>query len=263
MPGAFSDAFSTAFDIGDDGASAPAPSVAPYWSAGRPERSLYRNRPGQKARILAIDTATGLPATGVGASLALFVSKAHAAPAALADTTATEVDPDKAKGAYLFDLAQAETDGYPLDFSGTSSLDGIEVVPLTVYPVTINATSGLPSVDVGYAGGVEVDQTTPQTIPTANQNGAAAAAAILATPSNKLATVADGSVNLNLAQALADVKTATVGGALHGGWIAAFGKVVKDKANKLLKLFGIGSQSAALATFNLDNADDPTSRTPV
>ncbi|WP_406699230.1 hypothetical protein V5E97_10170 [Singulisphaera sp. Ch08] len=68
--------------------------------------------------------------------------------------------------------------------------------------------------------------------------------------------------SLNLSQALTDVKTATVGGALHGAWASAWGKMVKDVAGKTLKLFGYNSQSVATVTFNLDDGTDPTSRTP-
>lgn len=71
--------------------------------------------------------------------------------------------------------------------------------------------------------------------------------------------------NINLTQDLTDVKTKTVGGALHGSWASAFGRMVLDKANKLLKLWGIGSQSddSPLQTWDVDDANNPSTRTPV
>lgn len=69
-------------------------------------------------------------------------------------------------------------------------------------------------------------------------------------------------VNLDLTQALTDVKTATVGGALHGAWIGPFGKMILDRTNRLLKIFGWNSQVTPIATHDLDNGTAPTTRTP-
>jgi hypothetical protein len=69
-------------------------------------------------------------------------------------------------------------------------------------------------------------------------------------------------MTLDLTQPLADVKTSTVGGALHGAWAGAWGKMIKDVTAKTLKLFGIGSQSVAAITFDLDDGTAPTTRTP-
>lgn len=70
----------------------------------------------------------------------------------------------------------------------------------------------------------------------------------------------DGRIDLE--QPLRDVRTATVGGAFHGSWAAAFGKMILDRATRTLQLFGFGSQSAPLATFNLNDGSTPTTRTP-
>lgn len=71
-----------------------------------------------------------------------------------------------------------------------------------------------------------------------------------------------GIVQLDLTQALTDVKTATVGGALHGAWSNAFGKVSIDIAGRLLRMFGFASQTTPLVTFDLDSSSSPTQRTP-
>lgn len=74
-------------------------------------------------------------------------------------------------------------------------------------------------------------------------------------------TYAGGPVDLNLGQPLEKTKAATVGGALAGSFLSAFGKAVKDRAGKLLELFWPGDD-APLATFDLDDPANPSSRTP-
>lgn len=80
----------------------------------------------------------------------------------------------------------------------------------------------------------------------------------------KAATLATGAdtpfIKLDLSQDLAQSRAATVGGALQGAWTTAWGKVIRDRVNRLLKLYGSGSQLNPLATFSLDNADAPTSK---
>jgi hypothetical protein len=75
-------------------------------------------------------------------------------------------------------------------------------------------------------------------------------------------TTGGGVVQLDLTQPLADVKTGTVGGALHGAWASAFGMVSIDIAGKLLRMFGFNSQTTPLVTFDLDSSSRPTQRTP-
>jgi hypothetical protein len=68
--------------------------------------------------------------------------------------------------------------------------------------------------------------------------------------------------SIDLAQPLADAKTATVGGALHGSWALAFGKQVLDRVGKALRLFGWNSQATPLVVHGLDDGYAPTTRTP-
>lgn len=72
-----------------------------------------------------------------------------------------------------------------------------------------------------------------------------------------------GPGTINLTQPITDVQTATVGGALNGGWAASWGQVIKDVPGKLLKLWGAGANTAGAAskTWTLDDGTNPTQRT--
>lgn len=68
-------------------------------------------------------------------------------------------------------------------------------------------------------------------------------------------------VNLNLAQAITDVQTATVGGALAGAW-TAWGNAIRSVAGKTFGIFGPGNSTAtASKSWTLDDGSNPTSRT--
>lgn len=86
------------------------------------------------------------------------------------------------------------------------------------------------------------------------------AAAILASPTNKLATDASGSVSLNLNQAVPLSNTSqTVGDSLNAARAQGFGQWVLDPAAKTLKLFGPDGV-AVVRTFTLDSATATTVR---
>lgn len=101
---------------------------------------MFKNVAGQKVRVFAFDATTNLPKMGDAANLTAYVSKDYGAVTVLADTTATEEESTNAKGFYLFDLAQAETNADYLGFSGKSSTANIVViaVPGVVYTVPPN-----------------------------------------------------------------------------------------------------------------------------
>lgn len=110
---------------------------------------MFKNVASQKLIVFAFDSTTNLPKTGDAANLTAYVSKDYGAVTVLGDTSATEMDATNAKGYYLFDLTQAETNGDTLLFSAKSSTANIVVVgaPATVftYPTTgilAPATSG-------------------------------------------------------------------------------------------------------------------------
>lgn len=78
--------------------------------------------------VYAFDSATGLPKSGDAANLTAYVKIDAGSLTVLADTSATEIDATNAKGYYLFDAAQAETNGDRLVISGKSSTSGIVVI---------------------------------------------------------------------------------------------------------------------------------------
>lgn len=95
-----------------------------------------------KIAVFAFDTTTGVPKTGDAANITAYVSKDYGAVTVLADTTATEMDATNAKGWYLFDVAQAETNADALLFSGKSVTANISVVAQYIF-TTPNRFSSL------------------------------------------------------------------------------------------------------------------------
>ena len=67
--------------------------------------------------------------TGDAANITAYVSKDHAAVTVLTDTTATEMDATNAKGIYVFDLTQGETNADELTFSAKSSTANVSITP--------------------------------------------------------------------------------------------------------------------------------------
>jgi hypothetical protein len=90
--------------------------------------SLFKNTSGQKVRVFAFDATTGLPKTGDAANITGSVSKDFGAFADLADTSATEEDSTKAKGYYLLDISQTETNADDIGIGGRSATSNIVVV---------------------------------------------------------------------------------------------------------------------------------------
>ena len=88
---------------------------------------MFRNV-ATKIAVFAFTTTDGTPKTGDAANLTAYVSKDYGVVTVLADITATELDATNAKGWYLFDVAQAETNADALLFSGKSSTANISVV---------------------------------------------------------------------------------------------------------------------------------------
>jgi hypothetical protein len=106
---------------------------------------MQKNVTGQKLIVFAFDSTTSLPVSGDAANLTAYVSKDYGTVTVLGDTSATEMDATNAKGYYLFDLTQAETNANTLLFSAKSSTANIVVVavPATVFtnPPNYQATS--------------------------------------------------------------------------------------------------------------------------
>lgn len=101
---------------------------------------MFKNVASQKFAVFAFDSTTNLPKTGDAANITAYVSKDYGVVTVLADTSATEMDATNAKGYYLFDAAQAETNADFLLVSGKSSTANIVVTgapgPIFTYPTT-------------------------------------------------------------------------------------------------------------------------------
>lgn len=98
---------------------------------------MQKNVASQKLIVYAFDSTTNLPKTGDAANLTAYVSKDYGAVTVLGDTSATEMESSNAKGFYLFDLTQAETNADTLLFSGKSSTANVVVIAM---PATVFAT---------------------------------------------------------------------------------------------------------------------------
>lgn len=122
---------------------------------------MFKNTTSQKITLFVFDSATGLPKTGDATNLTAYVSKDDGTVTALGDTSATETDATNAKGMYVFDLTQAETNGDKLIFSGKSSTAGIVMVPQIIYPYPTgwSVTAGTVSDKTGYTVSTVSDKT--------------------------------------------------------------------------------------------------------
>lgn len=89
---------------------------------------MKKNVASQKVRVYAFDSTTSLPKTGDAANLTAYISKDFGAITALTDTSATEEDSTNAKGYYLFDITQSETNADDILITCKSSTANIVVV---------------------------------------------------------------------------------------------------------------------------------------
>lgn len=116
-----------------------------------------------KFMVFAFDATTNLPKTGDAANITAYVSKDYGSVTALADTSATEMDSTNAKGYYLFDAAQGETNADCLMVSAKSSTANIVVIgaPAVIYtrPTTgwLAPTTAGRTLDVSAGGEAGVD----------------------------------------------------------------------------------------------------------
>lgn len=117
---------------------------------------MFKNVSGQKALFFAFNATTNLPVTGDAANQTPYVSKDGGTVTVLGSPTLTEMDSTNAKGFYIASLAQAETNGNMLLFSGKSTTANVVVIgaPSTVFTAPANFTAfNLDSngrVDLGY-----------------------------------------------------------------------------------------------------------------
>lgn len=96
---------------------------------------MFKNVASQKFIVFAFDSTTNTPKTGDAANITAYVSKDFGAVTVLGDTSATEMDATNAKGYYLFDATQGETNADALCVTAKSSTANIVVVgaPATIF----------------------------------------------------------------------------------------------------------------------------------
>ncbi len=125
---------------------------------------MFKNVASQKLMVFAFDSTTNLPKTGDAANITAYVSKDYGTVTVLGDTSATEMDSTNAKGYYLFDLTQAETNADTLLFSAKSSTSNIVVIgaPATVMTNPANFTT----LSLDSSGRVDVIKLASQTVST-------------------------------------------------------------------------------------------------
>jgi hypothetical protein len=104
---------------------------------------MQKNVASQKIAFVVYDATTGLPKTGDAANLTAYVSKDGGAVTVLGDTAAAEMDSTNAKGCYLFDLAQAETNADMLVFTCKSATANIYADPILLFtePASFNSAA--------------------------------------------------------------------------------------------------------------------------
>lgn len=89
---------------------------------------MFKNTASQKLVVRCFDSTNATPKTGDAANLTAYVSIDNGAITVLGDTSATEISNTNAKGYYLFDLTQAETNGNVLLFTCKSTTANIVCV---------------------------------------------------------------------------------------------------------------------------------------
>lgn len=89
---------------------------------------MFKNTSGQKFVLFAFDSTTNQPKTGDAANITAYLSKDYGSVTAITDTSATEMDATNAKGYYLVDASQAETNFDEGLVSAKSSTANIVVV---------------------------------------------------------------------------------------------------------------------------------------
>lgn len=136
-----------------------------------------------KFMVFAFDTTTNTAKTGDAANITCYVSKDYGTVTVLADTSATEMDSTNAKGFYLFDAAQGETNGDCLMISAKSTTANIAVIgaPAVIYtrpttnwlaPATLNRTLVVDANGLADANTVKLGPTGSGTAQTARDIGA-------------------------------------------------------------------------------------------
>lgn len=104
---------------------------------------MFKNVASQKLTVYVFDSTTNLPKTGDAANLTAYRSLDDGAVTVLGDTSATEMDSTNAKGFYIFDLTQGETNGDKNLYTCKSSTANMVclAMPAVNYTVPANFTT--------------------------------------------------------------------------------------------------------------------------
>lgn len=95
--------------------------------------AVYKNVASQKIAVYAYDTAADEPKTGDAANITARISKDGAAVAQTDDVNPTELDATHAKGVYIFDMTQAETNADLLVLCAKSATADVQIEPAIIY----------------------------------------------------------------------------------------------------------------------------------
>ncbi len=114
---------------------------------------MQKNVGSQKAIFFAYDSATNLPKTGDAANITPYESLDWGSVTGITDTSMTEMSSTNAKGYYVCDLTQAETNANIILFSANSTTSGIVVIgaPAVVQTVPLGFTGSVAQTGDSYA----------------------------------------------------------------------------------------------------------------
>jgi hypothetical protein len=220
---------------------------------------MQKNASGQKLKVFAFDATSGLPKTGDAANITAYVSKDYGTVTVLTDTSATEQDSTNAKGYYLFDLAQAETNGDRLDFSAKSSTTNVVVVgvPATEYTAPILTGDAFARIGAAGAGLTAVGDAR-----LANLDAAVSSRSTYAGGAVASVTAA---VNVNLAQTglpprdLSGVADAAL--TVGDGLVCAIAALAGPESVVMTTYTRKTPAGTTVRSFTLDSSSTPSSRT--
>jgi len=109
--------------------------------------SIYKNIASQKIAVFAYDTSADAPKTGDAANISAQISKDGGATAATNDVAPTELDATDAKGIYIFDMTQAETNADMVILSAVSATANITLEPMIIYTEGVSTEARLAELD--------------------------------------------------------------------------------------------------------------------
>lgn len=111
---------------------------------------MFKNVASQKIIFTAYDS-TGVLKTGDAANLTAYRSLDGGAVTVLADTSATELDATNAKGCYIFDLAQGETNADMALYTCKSSTSGVQLDPVLIFTTAPASNTSVAQTGDSYA----------------------------------------------------------------------------------------------------------------